>query len=213
MKQESRHQCIIYSGAPSERLPIIAAVMYRMMLNGYRCFYLNSPRMVTEMRSYLSTMGINVAMEEAESRMVFSSELVTVEGVFDIDTMLRKLEGTLDQALKDGYKGLWASGDMTWELGAEKNFEKIIEYEWKLEALFQRRKQLHGVCQYHCDTLPTEVLRHGLLMHPSVLISQSYSYQNPLFSEGRPSETIAANPLLDKMVAEFCNCISTASNK
>ncbi len=35
--------------------------------------------------------------------------------------MLHKLEDALDQALSDGYKGLWATGDMTWEFGSEKN--------------------------------------------------------------------------------------------
>ena len=85
--------------------------------------------------------------------------------------MLQKLEDELDKALKEGYKGLWASGDMSWELGPEKNFEKLLEYEWKLEELFKRRKELHGICQYHYDTLSQQAVRRGLLMHSTVFIN------------------------------------------
>lgn len=48
----------------------------------------------------------------------------------------------LDQALDDGYIGLWVTGDMTWEFGPEKNFAKLLEYEWRLEELFHRRPEL-----------------------------------------------------------------------
>jgi hypothetical protein len=31
--------------------------------------------------------------------------------------MMAKLEDAVTQALADGYKGLWATGDMGWEFG------------------------------------------------------------------------------------------------
>jgi hypothetical protein len=205
MKQSSRHQCIIYSGAPSQKLPTIAATMIQMMEDGYRCLYMNSASMVAGIRSCLASMGIDVASHLAENRFVLSSEPVTKNQDFDITQMLQKLEDMLDQALNDGYKGLWASGDMTWEFGSEKNFEKLLEYESKLEALFQRRKELHGICQYHYDTLPAQVLRRGLLMHSTVYINETLSRLNPHFIRSvLPSETMAANPMLDEMITELC---------
>jgi len=209
MKQTSRHQCIIYAGAPSQKLSTMAAAMVQKMNDGYRCLYMNSASMVAGMRSCLASMGIDVPSLLAEKRIVLSSEPVSEDEDFDIGQMLQKLEDMLDEALKDGYKGLWASGDMTWELGSEKNFEKLLEYESKLEALFQRRKELHGICQYHYDTLPAEVLRHGLVMHRTVFINETLSRLNPHFiSSGLPTATTAANPLLDEMIAELCqsNC-------
>jgi hypothetical protein len=52
--------------------------------------------------------------------------------------MLRTLEQTLDQALNDRYEGLWASGDMDWEFGPEKDFSKLLEYEWQLEEFLSK---------------------------------------------------------------------------
>ncbi len=209
MKQSPRHQCIIYAGAPSQKLPTLAATMIQMMNDGYRCLYLNSASMVAGMRSCLASAGVDVASHVAENRLLLSSEPVSENEDFDIEQMLHKLEDALDQALKDGYKGLWASGDMTWELGSEKNFNKLLQYESKLEALFQKRKELLGICQYHYDTLPAQVLRHGLLMHRTVYINETLSRLNPHYiSSDLPSETVAANPLLDKMIADLCqsNC-------
>ena len=34
------------------------------------------------------------------------------------------------RALDDGYSGLWATGDMSWEFGPAKDFSMLLEYEW-----------------------------------------------------------------------------------
>ena len=209
MEQTTRHQCMIYAGAPSEKLPALAGIMCKMMEDGYRCLYLNSPAMVAGIRSCLSAMGIDVALQIAATRLVLSSEPVSTDEDFDVTQMLQKLEDALDDALMNGFKGLWASGDMTWELGSEKNVEKLIEYEWELDALFQRRKELVGVCQYHQDTLPAEAMREGLLMHRGILINETISRLNPYYINSvSPSDGITTNILLDKMIAELCQANS-----
>ena len=106
METGPRHQCIIYAGAPSQKLPTLATVMHRMMTNGYRCLYMNSATMVSGMRSSLAAMGVDVALAIAETRLVVSSEPVLDGDDFNIEQMLQKLEAELDKALKDGYKGL-----------------------------------------------------------------------------------------------------------
>ena len=81
------------------------------------------------------------------------------------------VEEAVEVALSEGYKGLWATGDMTWEFGSRKNLAKLMEYEWRLEELFRRQEALCGICQYHQDTLPPEAMRRarrcsGLSMTP-----------------------------------------------
>ena len=63
--------------------------------------------------------------------------------------------------------------------GPEKDFSKLLEYEWRLEECLQGQPALSGICQYHADTLPAEVLRHGLVTHPSFYISETLSRLNP----------------------------------
>ena len=204
MPSNTRHQCIIYTGNPSHKLPAISIIIQERMQAGYQCLYINSPSMVKEMKFSLESLGIDIEKEMTSNRLVFSSEGCCEEEDFDIDSMLNGLESALDQALKNGFKGLWASGDMTWELGAEKNYEKLVEYEWKLEQLFQRRKELHGICQYHCDTLPQEVIRQGLLMHHTLFINDTLSKINPLYNPELSTAFSVANPILDKMISDIC---------
>src|SRR6187401_2796415 len=109
MEDESRHQCLIYDGAPSQKLRMLAIILQRKLDEGYRCLYLNSAPMVTGMASTLAAMGIDVASEITRGRLVLSSEPVSSGRDFSSKKMLSKLEDALNQAIDDGYKGLWAS--------------------------------------------------------------------------------------------------------
>jgi MEDS: MEthanogen/methylotroph, DcmR Sensory domain len=145
-----RHQCLIYEGAPSRQLPALAATIRHRLGANYRCLYLNSPAMVAGMSSYLAAQGIDVAHEVSKTSLVLSSDQSHLSAAnFDVKQMIGKLEYAIVQALRDGYQGLWATGDMSWEFGAERNFQKLFEYERQLEELFRRQPLLCGICQYH----------------------------------------------------------------
>jgi hypothetical protein len=93
--------------------------------------------------------------------------------------MISLLRDELTEALADGYRGLWATGDMTWEFGPERNFAKLADYEWQLENFFRHNPCLSGVCQYHVDTLPHELVRQGLAAHPALFVNETLSRINP----------------------------------
>ena len=206
MERESRHQCMVYNGPPSQKLRILAVILKRKLEEGYRCLYLNSAPMVAGMRSTLAAMGIDVSYEIAKGRLVLSSEPVSSGRDFNSEALLAKLEDSLDQAMNDGYKGLWATGDMTWEFGPEKNFSKLLEYEWGLEELFQKRKELCGICQYHLDTLPQEAMRQSLMTHPGIVISDTLSRINPHYLRSTQYAELKNTPthVLDEMIANLC---------
>jgi MEDS: MEthanogen/methylotroph, DcmR Sensory domain len=180
MEQSPRHHCLVYEGAPSRHLPVLAPTICEKLRQNYRCLYLNSPTMVAGMRSYLAAEGLDVQEAVGVGALVLSSDQhLKSDGQFDTDTMLQKLGEALDQALADGHRGLWASGDMTWEFGPARNFSGLLEYERRLEEFFHANPELIGVCQYHADTLPRKAMRQGLLAHPSVFINQTMTLLNP----------------------------------
>ena len=181
MANMPRHECLVYKGAPSLQLPALAAVARRKLEENRRCLYLNSPTMVAGMRSYLAAAGVDVAAETAKKSLVMSSDRPHLEEGrwFSIDRMMQSLEQAVEQALRDGYTGLWATGDMTWEFGPEKGSAKLLEYEVRLEEMFHRFPQLSGVCQYHVDTLPEVVGCQVLATHPSIFVNETLSRFNP----------------------------------
>jgi hypothetical protein len=206
MKQNSRHQCLIYEGAPSQQLPALAAITKQKLNENYRCLYLNSPPMVAGMRSYLSALGIDIANESAKSRLVLSSEpVVSPFGKFDSDIMIRQLDDAVVQAMNDGHTGLFATGDMTWELGPRQSFSSLVRYEWGLEKLFRKWPSLCGICQYHVDTLPREAVRKGLLSHQTLFINETLSCLNEYYAPTEEhAEQASQNTDLDTAITKVC---------
>lgn len=187
-----RHQCLIYEGSPAKHLRGLAAAVVENLKKNKRCLYLNSPTMVAGMRSYLAAAGLDVARVTERGALVLSSdESHLVDGQFDSVRMLALLDNAIDDALRDGFSGLWATGDMTWEFGNEKNFVKLLDYERGLEELFEKHVSLSGVCQYHTDTLPIGVVEQGLHIHKGVFINETLSRINPYFLS---HEALAGRP-------------------
>ncbi len=206
MEDNLRHQCLAYSGSSSRRLPALAATIKRRLAKNFRCLYLSNPSMVAAMRSCLSAAGIDVAHEIAKGSLILTSDRGhLVEGRFDIDRMMNLLSELHDKTLADGYAGLWASGDMAWELGADCAPETLLEYEWRLEEYFRTHPALCGVCQYHADTLPREVMRQGLLTHPGVFINDTTSRANQHYvrPEAFTGHT-AGDPALEDAIKAIC---------
>ncbi len=80
--------------------------------------------MVAGIRCYLAAAGIDIVQELGKTSLVLSSgQGHLVNGRFEIDQMMHTLEDALDQALNEGYDGLWATGDMSWEFGPQKIFQ------------------------------------------------------------------------------------------
>lgn len=205
MPEHSRHQCLVYPGSPAPYLPGLSAVIRQKLAENYRCLFLHSPAMVTGLRSYLFAAGIDVTKEIVKGSLILSSSTAhLVEGCFIVDRMLGLLEDTLRQALHDGYQGLWATGDMSREFGPERNFSKLLEYEWRLEELFQQHQTLSGICQYRTDTLPPEVLQQGLLTHRSLFINETLSRLNPHYVEQKSfSAQSLESAALNKTIKEL----------
>ena len=91
---------------------------------------------------------------------------------------------------------------MGWELGPHCDMDELLNYEWRLEELFRRRAELTGICQYHTDTLPRDLVKYGLAAHRSIFVNETLSRLNAHylapFSEELPS------PALGALIDELC---------
>jgi len=181
-----RHQCVIYSGQPSDLLTGLASVIQVRLRANYRCVYLNSPPMVAGMRASLSAQGVNVDGEIASRRLqLSSSHSYLVDGAFDPKRMLDLLNEGLASALAAGHTGLWGSGDAAWEVGPMQDFARLVEYERGLEVLLNSEPALTCICQYHADTLPEDVVRSGYALHRALFVNETLTRMNPQFVPAR----------------------------
>lgn len=137
--------------------------------------------MVAGIRSCLAAAGLNVEAEVDRGALVLSSDTHLVNGWFDPDAMLQMLSDTVQQALAEGYTGLFATGDMTWEFGGRDNLARLLEYECGLELLFRTLPNLFGLCQYHRDTLPPDTIQSAIYAHQEVFVNETLSRINPYY--------------------------------
>jgi len=193
-----RHQCLIYDGSPEKQLPCLAAMIGKQLAANKRCMYLNSPALVAELRSTLLAAGMDVAREEKRGALIVRSDQShLIDGLFDVARMIAMLKDAVADAKRDGFAGFWASGDMAWEFGHEKNLMKILEYECQLEDLFLVEPDLGGVCQYHTLTLPSVAIQEALATHRAIYINDNVSRMNPYY--GADGSAAVRRPPLPEM--------------
>lgn len=174
----SRHKCLIYDGHPSESLPVVVPLMIEALSENRRCLYLGDPAVVDSVWAALTEAGLDVNKEVERGALVFSSERPYAEdGAFDPAAMVAGLRDLVDRAVGDGFLGLHATGDMRWELGGDRNFERLREYEARLELVF-RDKPLSGVCQYHRDTVPARAVQDALVTHRAAYLGRELNKDN-----------------------------------
>jgi signal transduction histidine kinase len=177
-QEVSRHKCLIYDGDPSEQLPVVVPLLLDGLRENWRCLYLGSPDALRMVETALVTRGVDFAEEIDRGALVLSSDRSHLtEGAFDPDAMVDSLRAAIDEATSSGFDGLCATGDMRWELGDDINFDRLLEYEAKLDRVF-RDKPLRGICQYHRALVPERALRDALLTHPAAFVGDSLNRDN-----------------------------------
>jgi hypothetical protein len=185
---------MIYEGPDQQQFSYIASILAQALASGARCAYLNSPDLVFTFRAYLGHAGIDVDAEIRKGTLILSSERAHLaNGRFNASLMLDSLAVMCTQAEADGFQKLFVTGDMTWEFGARQNFTELLAYERGLERLFTQFPILHGICQYHKDTLPTSALRDALCTHQTVYLNQTLFRLNPYFDAA--ADTAKSSPI------------------
>lgn len=174
----SRHKCLIYDGDPSEQLPVVIPLLMDGLRENWRCLYLGSPESVQMVESALSVKGVDTANEARRSALMLSSDRShLMDGRFEPDLMVDNLSTAIDDAVRAGFRGLCATGDMRWELGADDNFGHLLRYEARLEQVF-RDKPLRGICQYHRGMVPAEAVRDALTTHRTAYVGHTLNHDN-----------------------------------
>ena len=102
-----RHQCMVYDGAPTQHLKLVAGAFAEKLQSNNRCLYLNSPPMVAGMRSYLAAAGVDVEKEVRQGRAIITSDQShLLDGRFHVERMMNRLKETLELPWKKDMRAL-----------------------------------------------------------------------------------------------------------
>ena len=93
----------------------------------------------------LSDDGPRPGREDVEAYS--ATEFFLREGQFDVDRTLASLADALAGAVRDGYRGVSVTADMSWVLSGGARWEDVVEYEQRLAAIGEDGT-LRMLCRY-----------------------------------------------------------------
>jgi chemotaxis family two-component system sensor kinase Cph1 len=191
--QQGDHICTLFTTLEEQ---LAAAIEYVKggLLRGERCLYVCGEHTCEDFRRALNLAGIDVDAEEKRGALILITkhDAHLKGGSFDPDKMINMLHQAVDDALKAGFAGLCAAGDMNWVLDEAPGTEKLAEYESRLNRFYASNNAL-GLCQYNRNTLPPEMLDHCIATHKHVRIEGPILLENPFYEEPEQAMSREAN--------------------
>lgn len=174
------HLCCIY-GNKDEQFSMVIPFILIGLENHHRCIYIVDDRTIEEVMEAFRQVGMDIGKYAASKQFIFLTrhDAYLKGGFFDPNRMIALLKQAQKQALKDGYKGLRVTGEMTWILSKLPGVERFVEYEAKLNYFFPKSK-CSAICQYNEQKFSPEVLLDVIYTHPTVIINKTIC-KNPYY--------------------------------
>lgn len=172
--QPGEHLCAFYD-TTEEQFALLIPFLKAGLEGGEKCFCFVDDGAVDDVHHALEQGGVPLGEYLASGQLVVlpSEKAYLRGGTFDPDWWLECVQDSINQAEREGYKGLRGAGEMTWALGGCPGSERLLEYEARINAFFQGHR-LVALCQYHRPRFPAELLLGVLKTHPRVVVGRRF---------------------------------------
>lgn len=164
------HFAIIYDN-PGEQLDFIVPFLRLGLESGEKSVYIYDDTSADTVIAAMERHGIDVAAAAGSGALsiITKNHAYLKNGDFDPDWMIDFLGQAVEDAKKEGFSAVRASGEMTWALGpAGDAHDRLIDYECKLNAFFSGY-DIGGICQYNRHRFRPQTLMHVIHTHRRVV--------------------------------------------
>lgn len=175
------HACVIYSTG-EELSAIVSDYLVDGLRAGERCWYVAGDDETAAIRIALRERGVDCKMEAQRGalKLIPAEEAYLLRGGgFEPEHTMRVFNDAIEEALVDGFNGFRAAAEMSWALDPRAGTDRLISYEALLRSLF-RSSPATGLCLYHRDSMPLQVLGAALATHPFARLDGQFG-ANPLY--------------------------------
>lgn len=177
------HACCFFEAAEKQRA-VVMPFLRQGLEKGNKAVYILDVSRPETIVGYFRRGGLDLEPYLTRGQMMFltSDETHVREGVFDPDRMLVQLQAQTDQALAEGYGGLYITCETAWALRGVPGSERLIEYEGKVNEFFPGSKCV-ALCQYDWRAFGPQLLMDVLSTHPITIVNavlyDNYYYMSP----------------------------------
>ncbi len=148
-----------------------------------KCLFAGSEASVQELTDMLRKAGIDLAAMIQSGQMVFISDrdALLVGKRFDPYHLLSTHQTFIAQALREGWKAVRISMDMTWLTGEIASAEQILKYEAASDAVFTfQNAPIIALMHYDYSKLPGLLVVELLKLHPIAVVGK-FIKRNPYY--------------------------------
>jgi signal transduction histidine kinase len=175
------HLALIYDNQ-EEQLDIVVPFLRLGLERGEKSVYIIDDSSPEAVIAAMERHGVDVDAATATGALaiVTKYDAYLKNGDFDPDWMIAFLAEAVEDAKKEGFHAVRASGEMTWALGPAGNADsRLIEYECKLKTFFSGY-DMAGICQYNRRRFRPETLMHVIHTH-SRIVFRGEVCENPYY--------------------------------
>jgi hypothetical protein len=148
-----------------------------------KCLFAGTPASVQEMEQALTKAGVEVPAAVEAGQLVFLSERdsLLVNKRFDPYHLLSTHQTFIAQALREGWKAVRISMDMTWLTQDVATPEQILKYEAASDAVFTfQNAPIIALMHYDYSKLPGALVVELLKLHPIAVVGK-FIKRNPYY--------------------------------
>ncbi len=158
------HCCLLFQ-TPQEQIDITVPFLALGLERHERTVFVGPDAAIARLKEGLLGLGLDVDEARRAKRLLMTSERDYLDGGrFKTEKMLSFLQQAYEAAIAEGFTALRAAGDVSWQVGPERNFQDVVYYETLLD-LFFIGKRMVGMCQYPHGDCPPETLSGVLNTH------------------------------------------------
>lgn len=207
--KRGEHVCALYS-TTDELTREVASFLAEGLRRHERSWYVGTGDEIASLSEALRTLGIDVAAAtQNKALQLFSGDAAyIVHGTFDPEATVQTFNDAIEQSYNDGFTGFRAAAEMSWALDCADGSHQVIVYEAMLRSLFASCRAI-GLCLYHRQRMPLEVLNGALLTHPVAGSNGRYSPNR--FYDPKVTAPIGVEPT--EVLAKLAQCESSAGDR
>ncbi len=170
-----------------------------------KCVYVYEESDPDEISYLLFRSGVDADSFIKKGQLAFlpKEQTYVYEGFFNVQRTLDTIQEAHYQALISGFTGLRGFGEMSWALQGFPNSESLIEYEYRLNELFDSLK-LSAICQYNETLFPEDILLGAIYTHPEVIF-HGQAHKNPYYKKPETAKSRAEFPSYKQIKADIIN--------
>jgi len=148
-----------------------------------KCLFAGAPTSVEEVQQALEKSGVEVAAAQEAGQLVLSSDrdAFLVKQRFDPYHLLSTHQTFIAQALREGWKAVRISMDMTWLTHELATPEQVLKYEAASDAVFTfQNAPIIALMHYDYSKLPGALVVEMLKLHPIAVVGK-FIKRNPYY--------------------------------